>query len=67
MNKMIPVSQTLALPAQRVAAVVEHAVTARRPRVRYVVGAVPKLQVTLMTNMPAWARDRMLRVVARQP
>jgi NAD(P)-dependent dehydrogenase (short-subunit alcohol dehydrogenase family) len=67
MKKMIPVSQKLAVPAQKVSAVVEEALTARRPRARYVVGVAPKLQVALMTNLPTWARDRVLRRVAGQP
>jgi NAD(P)-dependent dehydrogenase (short-subunit alcohol dehydrogenase family) len=67
MKKMIPVSQKLAVPARKVSAVVEEALTARRPRARYVVGAGPKLQVALMTNLPAWARDRVLRRVSGQP
>jgi NAD(P)-dependent dehydrogenase (short-subunit alcohol dehydrogenase family) len=67
MKKTIPISQKLAVPTQKVAAVVEEALTARRPRARYVVGAGPKLQVALMTNLPTWARDRVLRRVAGQP
>ena len=67
MKKMIPVSQKLAVPARKVSAVVEEALTARRPRARYVVGAGPKLQVALMTNLPAWVRDRVLRRVSGQP
>jgi NAD(P)-dependent dehydrogenase (short-subunit alcohol dehydrogenase family) len=67
MKKMIPVSQKMAVPAQRVSAVVAEALTARRPRARYVVGAGPKLQVALMTNLPAWARDRVLRRISGQP
>jgi NAD(P)-dependent dehydrogenase (short-subunit alcohol dehydrogenase family) len=67
MKKMIPLSQKLAVPTEKVSAVVEEALTARRPRARYVVGAGPKLQVALMTNLPAWARDRVLRRVAGQP
>jgi uncharacterized membrane protein YoaK (UPF0700 family) len=43
------------------------ALTARRPRARYVVGVAPKLQVALMTNLPAPARDVLLRRVAGQP
>jgi len=66
-KKMIPLSQKLAVPAEKVSAVVEAALTARRPRARYVVGAGNKLQVALMTNLPAWARDRVLRRVAGQP
>ncbi|HVQ50890.1 MAG TPA: SDR family NAD(P)-dependent oxidoreductase [Mycobacterium sp.] len=67
MKKVIPLSQKLAVPAEKVSAVVEEALTARRPRARYVVGAGPKLQVALMTNLPAWARDRVLRRAAGQP
>jgi NAD(P)-dependent dehydrogenase (short-subunit alcohol dehydrogenase family) len=67
MKKMIPVSQKLAVPVRKVSGVVEEALTARRPRARYVVGAGPKLQVALMTNLPAWARDRVLRRVSGQP
>ncbi|PXX05146.1 SDR family NAD(P)-dependent oxidoreductase [Mycolicibacterium moriokaense] len=67
MKKTIPLSHKLAVPAEKVSAVVEEALTARRPRARYVVGAGPKLQVALMTNLPAWARDRVLRRVAGQP
>jgi NAD(P)-dependent dehydrogenase (short-subunit alcohol dehydrogenase family) len=67
MKKMIPVAQKMAVPAQRVSAVVEEALTARRPRARYIIGAGPKLQVALMTNLPAWARDRVLRRISGQP
>ena len=42
----------------KVAAVVEKALTARRPRARYIVGVGPKLQVALMTNIPVRVRDR---------
>jgi NAD(P)-dependent dehydrogenase (short-subunit alcohol dehydrogenase family) len=66
-KKMIPVSQKLAVPAEKVAAVVEEALTARRPRPRYVVGIGPKLQVALMTNLPASLRDRVLRRASGQP
>lgn len=67
MKKMIPMSQRIAVPTEKVSAVVEEALTARRPRARYVVGTGPKLQVALMTNLPAWARDRVLRRVSGQP
>lgn len=66
-KKMIPLSQKMAVPTEKVSAVVEEALTARRPRARYVVGVGPKLQVVLMTNLPAWARDRLLRRVSGQP
>jgi len=57
----------MAVPAAKVSAVVEEALNARRPRARYVVGVGPKLQVALMTNLPARARDLVLRRVAGQP
>ena len=41
-KKMIPVSQQMAVPTEKVSAVVEEALTARRPRARYVVGSGPK-------------------------
>jgi NAD(P)-dependent dehydrogenase (short-subunit alcohol dehydrogenase family) len=67
MKKMIPVSQRMAVPAAKVSAVVEQALTARRPRARYVVGTGNKLQVALMTNLPTSVRDVVLRRVAGQP
>jgi hypothetical protein len=57
----------MAVPAEKVSAVVEEALTARKPRPRYVVGLGPKLQVALLTNLPAGARDWALRRVAKQP
>ena len=45
MKKMILMSQKIAVPAEKVSAVVEEALTERRPRARYVVGLGNKLQV----------------------
>ena len=67
MKKFIPVSQRMAVSPEKVSAVVEEALTARRPRARCVVGIGPKVQVTLLTNLPTRARDRVLRMVSRQP
>lgn len=67
MKKMIPVSQKIAVPTAKVTAVVEEALTARRPRARYVVGLAPKVQVALIGNMPTKLRDRVLRRVSGQP
>jgi NAD(P)-dependent dehydrogenase (short-subunit alcohol dehydrogenase family) len=67
MKKMIPVAQRMTVAPETVAGVVERALTARRPRPRYVVGAGPKLQVAVMTNLPIAVRDRVLRRVAGQP
>lgn len=66
-KKTIPVSQRLAVPAGKVSAVVEEALTARRPRARYVVGVGPKLQVALITKLPTSVRDLVLRRVSGQP
>jgi NAD(P)-dependent dehydrogenase (short-subunit alcohol dehydrogenase family) len=66
-KKRIPLSQKLAVPAEKVSAVVEEALTARRPRARYVVGVGPKLQVALMTNLPTRIRDLALRKMSGQP
>lgn len=67
MKKRIPLSQKMAVAPAKVAAVVEHALTTRRPRARYVVGVGPKVQAALMTNLPARVRERVLRIVAGQP
>lgn len=67
MRKSVPVSQRIAVAPQKVADVVLAALTTKRPRARYVVGAGPKLQVALLTRMPATIRDRLLRTVMRQP
>jgi NAD(P)-dependent dehydrogenase (short-subunit alcohol dehydrogenase family) len=67
MRKTIPMSQRIAVPTAKVSAVVEEALTARRPRARYIVGIGPKVQVALMTTIPTKIRDRVLRRVSGQP
>jgi NAD(P)-dependent dehydrogenase (short-subunit alcohol dehydrogenase family) len=67
LKKSIPLSQRLAGPPEKVAAVVEAALTARRPRARYVVGVGPTLQLALMSKLPVGACDWLLRRVSRQP
>lgn len=67
LKKSIPVSQKLAVPAEKVSAVVAKALTARSPRSRYVVGVGPKLQVSLLTNLPTPLSDFVRRRVAGQP
>jgi NAD(P)-dependent dehydrogenase (short-subunit alcohol dehydrogenase family) len=67
MKKLIPMSQRMAVAPEKVSAVVEQALTTRRPRARYVVGVGPKLQAAVATNLPAVIRDRVLRRVASQP
>jgi len=53
-----------ATPADKVAAAVEQALTARRPRAHYVVGADARGQA-LIERLPASARDRLLRLALR--
>ena len=65
-RKSMPMWEKMVGP-EKVARVVEEALTARRPRARYVVGAVPKLQLAFVTNLPTAARDRLLRIISRQP
>jgi NAD(P)-dependent dehydrogenase (short-subunit alcohol dehydrogenase family) len=67
MKKFVPISRRMAVDPVKVSAVVERALTTRRPRARYVVGAGPKAQVALMTSLPAAVRDRVLRKVSGQP
>ncbi|MGV0743644.1 SDR family NAD(P)-dependent oxidoreductase [Mycolicibacterium sp. XJ870] len=67
MKKFVPMARKMAVPTSKVVAVVEEALTARRPRARYIVGLGNKAQVALMTNMPAVLRDRVLAKVAGVP
>jgi NAD(P)-dependent dehydrogenase (short-subunit alcohol dehydrogenase family) len=66
-RKMVPVSQRLAVPAEKVCIVVDRALTARRPRARYVVGLGPTLQAAVLTKLPIGVRDLLLRKVSGQP
>ena len=47
-RKAIPLAQKLAAPADGVAAAIEKALTARRPRARYVIGVLPKVQSVML-------------------
>ncbi|MFN3003922.1 SDR family NAD(P)-dependent oxidoreductase [Mycolicibacterium wolinskyi] len=67
MKKFIPMARKMAVPTSKVVAVVEEALTARRPRARYIVGLGNKLQVAFVTNIPAALRDRMLAQIAGVP
>ncbi|MET0698821.1 MAG: SDR family NAD(P)-dependent oxidoreductase [Mycobacterium sp.] len=66
-RKMIPLSRKLAVPPDRVAAVVRKALTARRPRARYAVGTAPKVQIVAMRNLPTAVADIALRKTFGQP
>lgn len=67
MKKFIPMARKTAVPTVKVVTVVEEALTARRPRARYVVGLGPKLQIALVTNMPAALRDRVMSMMVGLP
>jgi NAD(P)-dependent dehydrogenase (short-subunit alcohol dehydrogenase family) len=67
MKKFIPAARRLTVPAAKVAAVVERALTARRPKARYVVGIGPRLQVAFMSNVPVPVRDRVIGLIAGVP
>lgn len=67
MRKMIPVSQRMASPADKVAAAIERALVARRPRPRYVVGAGPQAQSVVAGLTPTKVLDAMLRRASGVP
>jgi NAD(P)-dependent dehydrogenase (short-subunit alcohol dehydrogenase family) len=69
-RKSIPRSQRMAQPADGVARTIEKALTARRPRARYVVGAAVKVQAVLAEVTPTPVLDTVLRAgtgVPRRP
>ncbi|GAC1381704.1 MAG: SDR family oxidoreductase [Marmoricola sp.] len=66
-RKTIPLSQKLAAPADNVARSIERALTARRPKARYVVGFGPKVQLALSGASPTPARDALLRKMTGVP
>jgi NAD(P)-dependent dehydrogenase (short-subunit alcohol dehydrogenase family) len=59
-HNVIANSERAAVPAERVAKVVEHALTARRPRTRYLVGFDAKLMALLHWILPDRAFDGLL-------
>jgi NAD(P)-dependent dehydrogenase (short-subunit alcohol dehydrogenase family) len=69
LSKAIDRSQKLAVavPPERVARVVDEALTAHRPRARYVVGVGPKVMLGVTTLLPTSLRDRLLRAITGQP
>lgn len=66
-RKAIPMSQKMAAPADNVARSIERALTARRPKARYVVGIGPKVQIALSSATPTPALDAVLRKVTGVP
>jgi NAD(P)-dependent dehydrogenase (short-subunit alcohol dehydrogenase family) len=69
-RKTIPRSQRAAAPAEGVAATIETALTASRPKARYVVGTAVRVQGAVFGVLPTPVRDAALRAasgVPRQP
>jgi NAD(P)-dependent dehydrogenase (short-subunit alcohol dehydrogenase family) len=67
MRKFVPRARKMASPTSKVVAVVQEALTARRPRARYVVALLPKIQTVVVTNMPAALRDRLMTMMVGLP
>jgi NAD(P)-dependent dehydrogenase (short-subunit alcohol dehydrogenase family) len=60
-RRSIPKSQRMAAPPQRVADIILRALTDRRPRPRYIVGAMPRAQYAVAKRMPTPVLDAMMR------
>jgi NAD(P)-dependent dehydrogenase (short-subunit alcohol dehydrogenase family) len=60
-------TSTRGLPTDSVSAVVEHALTSRSPRTRYVVGRDAKFQVALRAFVPDRVRDRLVTRAMKLP
>jgi len=67
LKKFVPRARKMASPTDKVVAVVVEALTARRPKARYVVALLPKIQTVLITNMPAALRDRLMGFMVGLP
>jgi NAD(P)-dependent dehydrogenase (short-subunit alcohol dehydrogenase family) len=66
-RKSIPRSQRQAAPVDGVAAAIERALTAGRPRARYVVGGPARAQAMLAGIMPTVVLDRVLSLATGVP
>jgi NAD(P)-dependent dehydrogenase (short-subunit alcohol dehydrogenase family) len=67
MRRLIPMAQKMAVPVDNVADVILRALTTRRPRARYVVGAAPRAQVALSRMLPTPMVDVALRKASGVP
>jgi NAD(P)-dependent dehydrogenase (short-subunit alcohol dehydrogenase family) len=67
MKRVIKMSLKMAVPPENVAAAIEKALTASRPRARYVVGAAPKVQAALAKVTPTPVMDAVLRTATGVP
>jgi NAD(P)-dependent dehydrogenase (short-subunit alcohol dehydrogenase family) len=60
------VGRTRGLPPERVAAVVAHALTSRRPRIRYIVGRDARMRIMLEALLPGRIRDWLVAAAVRR-
>jgi NAD(P)-dependent dehydrogenase (short-subunit alcohol dehydrogenase family) len=67
MRKAIPRIQKAAAPVDSVAAAIEKALTAGRPRPRYLVGNDARVQLALRTGLPTRTLDRVLGTFTGTP
>ena len=66
-RKLAERTQDRAIPPEKVARRIAHALTARRPRTRYLVGADARIQVALATLLPDRGYDALVRRLLRPP
>ena len=66
MSKLIGAQEKMAVPAEKVAQAVEHALSAARPRIRYLVGADAHLMAGLRWVLPDRAHDWVMDQVMRR-
>ena len=59
-RKALPKSQKMATPAEGAAATIERALTAKRPKARYVVGTGPRVAASLLPLLPTRLADAVL-------
>ena len=60
MTKIVAEQTRKALPADKVAEAVEHALTAARPRPSYVIGREARISLVLSRVLPARAMDALI-------
>jgi NAD(P)-dependent dehydrogenase (short-subunit alcohol dehydrogenase family) len=66
MQRVTRAFEAQAIPPERVADAVVHALTARHPRARYVVGFNAKVRMAIRAFVPDRARDRLLRRIMKR-
>jgi NAD(P)-dependent dehydrogenase (short-subunit alcohol dehydrogenase family) len=67
MKKFVPTARKMASPTRKVVAVVDEALTARRPKARYVVALLPKVQTAVVPRLPVAVRDRLMAMLVGLP